>query len=604
MPTYGLTDNGLRIKTLFEILNELEIDLKSSLGEEFVLDPENDDFAKVISAFGERLALLWELNQAVNDSQIPSGAEGTNLDDVCELTGVTRLEATKSSCSVADGNPVTCTGTIGITIPAGSIVSVEGTGAKFVSLSDALIPAGGTIDVDFEAQEAGATQAPASTLTVIETPVSDWSSATNSSGDATVGRATETDTELRIRRETSLQILGGATIDAIRARLINEVSGVSDALVFENDSRYVDAQGRPSKSIHCVVVGGSDSDVAEKIWDVKGGGIYTFGIGLGSASQATINSIANIGSGRVRITTAAAHGFSAGAGWTVVQDTSPNDYDGGFEILNIFSTTKYDIEAAFTTTATGTAIPSIPDVSEPVTDDSGNSHTIRFDRANEIAVWMHVTLSVDTGFNQGNKQVDVIEVKNAIDSETYTVSINGIDFSYTATVPADDETVIASALITAIETHDPNGWVPVKATASGPADEFINLEADYDGVAYDLSVSATGTGDIEVLSGSHIDAAGDQAAVISNIIDFADGTELLAAEQTIGREIYRSRYNNPINDASPNITSISIQIANVTSKDTDPLNAPGGADWDAADYVIDTTERANIDTFRTSVEIV
>lgn len=602
MATFGLTTSGLRIKTLFEILNELEIDLKSSLGEEFVMDPENDDFAKLVSIFAEREALLWELNQAVNDSQIPSEAEGTNLDDVCELTGITRLAATKSQCTVADGNPVTCTGTPATPIPVGSIVSVEGTEAKFVSLADALIPGGGTINVDFEAQEAGATQAPASTLTVIETPVSGWASASNSSGDATVGRATETDTELRIRREASLQILGGATIDAIRARLINEVSGVSDALVFENDDNDVDAQGRPGHSIHCVVVGGSDSDVAEKIWDVKGGGIFTFGIGLGPASQKNITSIADLGSNRVRVTTSVAHGFIAGQ--TVVQDTTPNDYDGGFEILDTPAASTYDIEFTFTATATGTAIPSIPDVSEPVTDDSGNPQTINFDRASEVAVWMHVTISVDTGFNQGNKQADVIEVKNAIDSVIYTVSINGINFNYTAIVPADDETVIASALIALINDHASNGWVPVTATASGPADEFINLEGDYDGVAYNLSISATGAGDIEVISGSHTDAAGDQAAIISGIIDFADGTESLAAEQTIGREIFRSRYNNPINDASPDVTSISIQIANVTIKDSDPLNPPGGANWATADYTIDATERANIDTFRTSVEIV
>lgn len=600
MATFGLTENGLRIKILREILDELEIDLKASLGEEFVLDPENDPFATLVSIIAERLALLNELAQAVNDSQIPSGAEGTNLDDVCELTGITRLAATKSQCTVADGNPVTCTVTQALTIPAGSIVSVTGTGDKFLSLSNAVTSGAGTIDVDFEAQEAGATQAPASTLTVIETPVTGWSAASNSSGDATVGRATETDTELRIRREASLQILGGATIDAIRARLINEVDGVSDALVFENDTGNVDAQGRPSKSIHCVVVGGSNTDVANKIWDVKGGGIFTFGIGLGPASQKNITSIADLGNNRVLVTTSVVHGFAAGQ--TVVQDTAPNDYDGGFEILDTPTTSTYEIEADFSVTATGTAIPSIPDVTEPVTDDSGNNQTINFDRASEIAVWMHVTLSVDTGFNQGNKQADVIEVKNGVNGNVYTVSINGIDYTHTAA--GVDKTVIASALIALMNDHASNGWVPVDASESGPADEFINLVADYDGVAYNLSVTGTVPADLEILSGSHTDAAGDQAAVISNIIDFADGTELLAAEQTIGREVFRSRYNNPINDASPNITAISIQIANTMIKDSKPLNPPAGADWAAADYVIDTTERANIDTFRTSVEIV
>jgi uncharacterized phage protein gp47/JayE len=87
--------------------------------------------------------------------------------------------------------------------------------------------------IPFLAQQYGPVPAPVGTLTDILTPVAGWSSLTNFQAGIT-GRFAETDAELRLRRQNSLRVLGAATVEAIRARLIQEVPGVTSVLVFEN----------------------------------------------------------------------------------------------------------------------------------------------------------------------------------------------------------------------------------------------------------------------------------------------------------------------------------------------------------------------------------
>lgn len=87
--------------------------------------------------------------------------------------------------------------------------------------------------IPFLAQNFGPISAPANSLTEILTPVAGWVSLTNPQAGIT-GRNQETDAELRLRREQSLHLLGAATVEAIRSRLLQEVDGVTSVTVFEN----------------------------------------------------------------------------------------------------------------------------------------------------------------------------------------------------------------------------------------------------------------------------------------------------------------------------------------------------------------------------------
>lgn len=131
------------------------------------------------------------------------------------------------------------------------------------------------VDIAVEAEEAGDIRAYAGTLTIIETTVAGWSAVTNAS-DIDNGRDIESDAALRLRRGITLQTSGDATVESIRSRLL-EIDNVTAVRVFENVTDVTDSFGRPPHSIECVVEGGTDTDIAELIWQVKGAGIETYG---------------------------------------------------------------------------------------------------------------------------------------------------------------------------------------------------------------------------------------------------------------------------------------------------------------------------------------
>lgn len=85
----------------------------------------------------------------------------------------------------------------------------------------------------FLADEYGPIPVPVNTLNFIQTPIGGWDSINNRVAGVT-GRFIETDAELRIRRANSIKLLASATVEAIRAGLLQKVTGVTSALVFEN----------------------------------------------------------------------------------------------------------------------------------------------------------------------------------------------------------------------------------------------------------------------------------------------------------------------------------------------------------------------------------
>ena len=129
----------------------------------------------------------------------------------------------------------------------------------------------------FWAAESGRVVAPAGTLTVIETPVTGLDRVDNLN-DATPGAENETDAELRLRREESLGGQGKGTLEAIRARILDEVENVTACSIFENNTEVdLTPTGLPPHSFECVVTGGDNQDIADMIWNTKPAGIQTWG---------------------------------------------------------------------------------------------------------------------------------------------------------------------------------------------------------------------------------------------------------------------------------------------------------------------------------------
>lgn len=131
------------------------------------------------------------------------------------------------------------------------------------------------VTLDIEAVTAGSFPAYATTITVIETPLSGVDSCSNAS-DITQGTDIESDAALRLRRNQELANPGKSTVDAIRAKLL-PLDDVTAARVYENDTDVTDAFGRPPSSLHALVIGGDEQEIIDVIGDDKPAGTQTFG---------------------------------------------------------------------------------------------------------------------------------------------------------------------------------------------------------------------------------------------------------------------------------------------------------------------------------------
>ncbi len=120
----------------------------------------------------------------------------------------------------------------------------------------------------------GPIEAPAGTLTVIETHLSGFTAATNFL-DGVLGRDVESDDEARIRREETLAT-GSAHTAAVISALI-KVPGVTLARAYENINDTPDVDGRPGHSVEFMVQGGADLTIAQVIWAGRASGIIPFG---------------------------------------------------------------------------------------------------------------------------------------------------------------------------------------------------------------------------------------------------------------------------------------------------------------------------------------
>lgn len=113
---WGLLATGFTRKHLADIVTDLEAALKAAFGIEIRLDSKSV-FGKLVGTFAQPAADVWELAEAVYNAFYPSTSEGVALDNACELVGVTRNPATRSTTTEV------LEGTVGTTIVLNSKIA-------------------------------------------------------------------------------------------------------------------------------------------------------------------------------------------------------------------------------------------------------------------------------------------------------------------------------------------------------------------------------------------------------------------------------------------------------------------------------------------------
>ena len=280
MSTYGLTPTGLVIPATKDILAKIQADQLATVDPALNQDP-TEPLGQFNGIFANKLATAYEILDTIYEGFDPDKSEGDQLASNAALTGVTKIPATYSV--------VTCSATLASLFsaaPGTMTASVAGQpGITFVNRDQVTIPgAAGPYRLVFRASVTGPVAANSGTLTVIAIPVPGWTAITNTS-DAVLGTVVETDTALKLRRVAELTKGGSCGVDSIRAALLAPalVPGIISAVVLENVTNLVDANGLPPHSFCAVIWDGAtpaavDLTIANTIWANKPSGIQPFGL--------------------------------------------------------------------------------------------------------------------------------------------------------------------------------------------------------------------------------------------------------------------------------------------------------------------------------------
>jgi len=271
------TPDGIQVQTFQEIYDELAAGYRAIYGEDINLDPDSPDGQRV--AIEAQLVLDAQSFGALEYNQRdPDFALGQSLNSIIKLSGITRRPATRSQVdvSIVTDRP--------LTLPEDYAVE-DDLGQAWTTLNAIDIIAGETT-VTLFAEDFGAVEANPTTVVNPVTVVIGVLSVTNPLA-AVVGIDEETDQELRIRRNRSLETPQSSSTGRMFTALAN-LPNVTDVAVYENDTDDTDADGIPAHSLWVVVEGGAVADIVETMVKNKTGGKGMVGAVTGTFNESVL----------------------------------------------------------------------------------------------------------------------------------------------------------------------------------------------------------------------------------------------------------------------------------------------------------------------------
>lgn len=266
----SLGATGLAIKTLPEIVSDLETALRNIYGSDINLDQNSPD-GQLVNIFAQAAIDIRELAQQIYNGFNPDAAVGRILDERVALNNIERQGGTYTITPIelVTDRTVNLQGLdADFNDPDGTGFTIQDdAGNKFI-LIDSVTLTAGTNTVNFRAKNIGAVETTTGTITNPVTIVLGVTSINNPSAALQTGSNEETDAELRIRRQKSVAIASTGYLNGLLASVLN-LDGVTDAVLYENVTNSVDADGIPAHGIWLVAEGGANTDIADEIYAKK-----------------------------------------------------------------------------------------------------------------------------------------------------------------------------------------------------------------------------------------------------------------------------------------------------------------------------------------------
>ncbi|HCQ7755543.1 baseplate J/gp47 family protein [Citrobacter sp. 50677481] len=262
VPDVTITENGLSVPDISDVLAGRLTDMTTALGggaSQSLSSPQGQiaqsDTEIIAQEYDKLLCLFNQVN--------PDYSTGRFQDGIGRIYFMDRISAQGTVVTA------TCIGQVGTTIPAGSS-AVDTSGYIYQSIDNAIIPSTGSVDVQFVNTTTGPIPCAAGALNQIYRAVSGWDSITNVS-PGVVGVDVESRIAFETRRRQSVA-RNSRNQDASTLSALLATNGVLDAYVWSNRTASTVNKGTTNfpvlgHSIYICVYGGTDSDVAEAIFN-------------------------------------------------------------------------------------------------------------------------------------------------------------------------------------------------------------------------------------------------------------------------------------------------------------------------------------------------
>lgn len=259
-----LTETGIQIERLNDIVKRFEDGFKQIYGQNIDLSPNTPD-GQMVGILAQIKMDIEELAENVYRQLDPDVATGAWLEQRVAYAGLMRRGASYSYL-----RSVILTGEPNTQLYAGIVVSDQNK-VRWVLTTDIQLDNNGSGRADFRSEQLGSFNLAKNTTLTIETVTLGLTSAVTFE-NAEVGVEEETDTQLRERFLFSRTKNAQNSAEAITAK-ISALPDVKQVRVLENNTAQRDALGVEPHSIDVIVYGGNDEEIANVIYQNKGAGV-------------------------------------------------------------------------------------------------------------------------------------------------------------------------------------------------------------------------------------------------------------------------------------------------------------------------------------------
>lgn len=261
-----IDNSGIHVPSYRDIIDYYVSKAKEIFGSDIYLGEDSQDY-QMLSILARASAASLQAAVDSYNARDPDTAFDDTLDGLVTINGIERKPSTYSTVNLnLTGIPYTI-------IRGGVVQSVSGD--KWNLPSEVVLDASGEALVTGIAQEKGAVVALTGEINKIVTPTYGWSTVDNPDA-ANVGQPVETTPALKARRKIAVATPSQTPLESLSAG-INNLLGVTDFQVYENDTKVTDSRGFPGNSITAVVQGGVDEEIAKTISKLKNMGVLSYG---------------------------------------------------------------------------------------------------------------------------------------------------------------------------------------------------------------------------------------------------------------------------------------------------------------------------------------